>query len=81
MDNVFYSKGCPAKMSDGRQYTDWNPHGGQDLFFMEKMNVKSEHEYRRKLQENAEEFIRKQTIYFVNNSTCKCNERSCTLKQ
>ena len=82
MDNVFYSKGCPAKgMGGGRNFTDWNPHGGQDIYFMEKLGAATEHDYRKKLQQNGDDIIKKATLYFMSTSTCQCNGVSCTLSE
>lgn len=67
-------------MSDGRQFTDWNPRRSQDAFFMEKLQVTSEHDYRKQLQQNGTAYLKNEIRYFLNNATCQCGGNSCTLK-
>lgn len=78
-DNVFSSKGCPAKMSDSRQFTDWSTRSLPDLQLMKTMGVASEHTYRQRLQEEGQKIIEGTAQYFVQTATCKC-EGSCTLR-
>lgn len=67
-------------MSDGRLFTDWNPHSVQDAFVMEKVGIKSSNEYRKYLQANGEDIIRSTNYFFMQTSQCRCDGLSCTLK-
>lgn len=77
MDNVYYDKGCPAKMQDGREFTDHHTHDMLDKFYSQNLNASSEHDYRRKLQSNGLNII-KQNLGFYLSKTCDCGGWSCT---
>lgn len=57
MDNRYFGKNCPSKMSDGRFVTSYVPRDSLEKTFVEKMNAMNEHDYRKKLQENAVKII------------------------
>jgi hypothetical protein len=57
MNNKFPK--CPALMSDGKIFTDYNTHKVIDLNFAAKNQVKGSQYYRLFLQENGKKIIRK----------------------
>ena len=58
MSNNKFPK-CPALMSDGKIFTDYNTHKVIDLNFASKNNVKGAQYYRLFLQDNAKKIIKK----------------------
>lgn len=77
MDNVYFDKGCPAKMQDGRQFTDYHTNKFLDNFYLSSLSATSEHDYRRKLQSNGLNIIRENLELYLS-KTCDCSGRSCT---
>lgn len=76
-DNVYFSFGCPAKMSDSRLFTDWHPKAMLDAFYMERFQAGNEHEYRKKLQSSGLSIMKENIDYYMNHATCQCKEVSC----
>jgi len=66
MSNNKFPK-CPALMSDGKIFTDYNTHKVIDLNFAAKNNVKGAQYYRLFLQDNAKKIMRKN---LENNDVC-----------
>ena len=69
-DNIFFSMGCPAKMSDSRLLTNWNQRDTVDAFYMQSLKAKDEHDYRKKLQKEGLELMKQTVAYYVSNATC-----------
>lgn len=76
-DNVYYTFGCPAKMSDSRLFTDWYPKDMLDSFYMNRLQASTEHDYRKKLQAQGIDLMKEQITYYLKNATCHCNQLSC----
>ena len=79
MDNVYYDQNCPARMQDGRQFTDYNTNDVLDKFYDTNLLSVTEHDYRKKLQAGGEGLIR-QNLNFYLAKTCDCGGWSCTRK-
>ena len=63
---------CPARMSDGRIFTNWMPRKRLNEFLrMGSNTVESSHDYRKYLQNKGEELIKSEVIYLEEQKKCK----------
>lgn len=76
MDNFF--QGCPAKMSDGRIFTDYRPHTQMEEQIKFVNGLTRDDEARMFLQRNAETIMNKEWDY--NKSSNSCWKSECIHK-
>lgn len=72
MDNFF--GGCPAKMSDGRLFTDYRTATRREEYVKYINNFVRDDEYRLFLQTNGEKIMDKEWNYNKKNRSCWVNE-------
>ena len=61
---------CPARMSDGRIFTNWTPRKRLNEFLRTQNKIESAHEYRKFLQDNANSIIKKDSAYLEQTNKC-----------
>lgn len=61
---------CPARMADGRIFTNWLPRKRLNEFLRLGNNLDSAHDYRHFLQEKATLLIENDTKYLESNKKC-----------
>jgi hypothetical protein len=61
---------CPARMSDGRIFTNWLPRKRLNEFLRLGNNLESAHDYRHFLQNNANQLIGSEIKYLEDNKKC-----------
>ncbi len=66
------TKDCPALMSDGRHATDYRPSCCVYDLVLNQNNLKSNHDARKFLQENAEQLMKRNSQYFSEKNSCNC---------
>jgi hypothetical protein len=79
MDNLYFKFNCPPKMQDSRFITDYNHRDTLEDFYQSVLHSKSEHDYRKKLQENGEHIITGTLVYQMKNGLCNCQDKTCKL--
>jgi hypothetical protein len=63
---------CPARMSDGRIFTNWMPRKRLNEFLrISSETGPSSHEYRTYLQNKGEELIKSEVTYLEEQKKCK----------
>jgi hypothetical protein len=72
MDNFF--KTCPAKMSDGRLFTDYRTAVRREEYVKFINNIVRDDEYRAFLQKNSETILDKEWDYNRKNKSCWVKE-------
>ena len=76
MDNLFYNNNCPAKMSDGRIFSDHQSSFVREKHMSNILETQNNHEYRKKLQENGLK-IMESNINYNMSKLCQCYDRTC----
>jgi len=61
---------CPAKMSDGRIFTNHLSSSKTNCYIQKLNNIKNHTEYRHFLQKNAEKLINNENNFLQNNKKC-----------
>jgi hypothetical protein len=79
MDNLFFKSNCPPKMQDSRFITDYNPSDTLEDFYQSVLKTNTEHDYRKKLQENGENIITGTLVYQMKNNLCNCEGHTCKI--
>jgi len=78
-DNLYFQYKCPPKMNDSRFITEYHPRDTLEDFYQSVLSSSTEHDYRKKLQNNGEK-IMVGTLYFqTKNNTCACSGLPCTI--
>ena len=72
MDNFF--KGCPAKMSDGRLFTDYRMSSRRNEHMKYINNISNEDDYRMFLQQNADKIMNTEWQQLRATKSCSVNE-------
>ena len=72
MDNFY--KQCPPVMSDGRMFTDYRSDVRVNEYVKNLNKIYRDDEYRRFLQDNAEDILDKQWEYEKERNSCWVNE-------
>jgi hypothetical protein len=63
---------CPARMSDGRIFTNWMPRKRLNEYLrMGSKTTESSHDYRKYLQVNAQELMKSEIVYLEESKKCK----------
>jgi hypothetical protein len=68
---------CPARMDDGRAFTDWRPSSDVENMIQYSNNIMSSYQYRQFLIHNANEIMNVNSMY--SNNKLSCN--NCDAKQ
>ncbi len=80
MNNV--NNFCPARMSDGRHFTDYRPNCSLDGNIRTQNNIHSSFEFRSFLQENANKLMELNRSSAINNNGCSsCSKPSASSNQ
>ena len=61
---------CPAKMSDGRLFTNYLLNSKLNTFIKDVNSIKTEHEYRNFLQKNGEKMINNERTFNEKHKRC-----------
>jgi len=81
MDNRYTILNCPPRMSDGRHFTDYHSAYTLDDYYQKMFHLSSnEHEYRKKLQNDAEKIINSNINFFINTNKCNCSTTPCKIE-
>lgn len=78
-DNLYFQYKCPPKMNDSRFITEYHPRDTLEDFYQSILNSKSEHDYRKKLQNNTDKIIVGILSHQMKNNTCSCNGKPCKI--
>lgn len=62
---------CPARMSDGRIFTNYLPRRVLNQFLMTGNNLNDSHEYRHFFEKNGEKFMESEVKFLEENKRCK----------
>ena len=78
-NNLYFQFNCPPNMNDTRFMTEYHPKDTLEDFYESVLQSTSEHDYRKKLQNNGEK-IMAGTLYFqLKNNTCSCASAPCKI--
>jgi hypothetical protein len=81
MDNIYHTSGCPARVNNERNLSDYHTRVVLDEYYKSILASKNDHEYRKKLQESGTKIIEGTLSYLMNNAQCHCNGVPCTFNK
>lgn len=69
-NNIYYFKGCPALMSDGRLVTYHNSANDLTEDIMKFSGIKNYHQFRNFMQNNGVNLMNSERVYHMNKNLC-----------
>ena len=70
MNNNPKYQGCPARMSDGRHFTDYRPNCHLNGLIQSQNNIKNSYHYRNFLQDNGSKLMDMNKNHAINKNYC-----------